>query len=370
MLKNRIVPAVALAVAFGMSLAGCTNQTTTFPVVSTAYVQLQVVPIPGVPPSSGSWDNAFGVVDQADGYYLLGDRTNAAIDVVSLSSLQFVRFAGKNTFVGTRKSIPSSSGPNSVAVIGNGIAAGSDGNSNVVFVDVTTGLTVANVVVPNTGSTTNRVDLLTNDPKDNILLAGNDAATPYPVATFISSVPPYKVLGQITLTTSTGGVEQPTYDPAQGMFLLSIPSTTANPGGEVDVINPVSEQIVKVYPIGNNCGPTGTSLGPNEELAVSCSNLPAGSQIINATNGSLIATIPVANGCDQNTYNPGDNRFYFACSHPATPIVAVVDANSNQLVTTITTAASANTVAVDPSTNHVFIPLRSGKKGLNVYSYQ
>jgi len=200
-------------------------------------------------------------------------------------------------------------------------------------------------------------------------LVGNDAATPSPVATFISSVPPYKVLGQIKFA-GAGGIEQPTYDPAQGVFLLAIPSTPANPGGEIDVINPTTEAILKVFPTGNNCGPTGTSLGPNEELAVSCSNLPAGSQILNATNGSLVATIPAANGCDQNTYNPGDNRFYFACSHPATPIVAIVDANTNQLVTTITTAASANTVAVDPSTNHVFIPLRSGKKGLNVYSYQ
>ena len=187
MFKNRIMRAGALAGIFGLFLTGCTNQMTTFPVVNTAYVQLQVVPIPGVPPSSGTWDQGFGVVDPADGYYLLGDRTNAAIDVISMSSLQFVRFAGQNTFVGTRKSPASSSGPNSVAVIGNGIAAGSDGNSNVVFVDVTSGLTVANVAVPNTGSTTNRVDLLTNDPKDNILLAGSDAATPSPVATFISS---------------------------------------------------------------------------------------------------------------------------------------------------------------------------------------
>ncbi|MDB5040657.1 MAG: cytochrome nitrite reductase [Candidatus Eremiobacteraeota bacterium] len=359
----------------GLAASGCANQTVGFPTVTNSYVFAQTVAIPGVPPSGG-WQVGFGVVDQADGVYVLADRSTAGVDVVRLSDLTFLRVAGHGSFAGNRVTPAHSAGPNSVTAVGNGVVFASDGNSNIVVVDVNTGATLGNVVVPNTGSTTNRVDLLGYDPKDKIVLAGNDSATPAPVVTFVSTVAPYPVLGQIFLTNATGGVEQPTYDPAQGVFLLAVPSTTANPSGEIDVINPTTRAIVKVFPVSGNCLPTGTDLGPNEELAVSCSNVPSGSQVLNATTGASLATIPAANGCDQVWYNPSDNRFYYACSHDttgsaATPLVAIVDASSFQTITTIPTAASSNTVAVDAATNHVFIPERSGKGplGLDVFAY-
>ncbi len=374
--KNVVLRASLLGFILAL-VTGCSNQITTFPTVTSAYAFSQLVTIPGVPPATGSWSDGFGYADKADGVYLLADRTTAGIDVVSMSSLQFLRTAGKGAFVGDRSSPPQSAGPNAVVPVGNGVAFGTDGNSDIVVVNVNSGAALATISIPNTGNPQNRVDLLDFDSKDSIVLAGNDVSTPSPVVTFVSTVAPYPVLGQIALTTSTGGVEQPTYDPTQGVFLLDVPSTTANPSGEVDVINPTTEQIVKVIPVGGNCGPTGSALGPNEELAVSCSNVPSASQIINAVTGASIATIPTANGCDQAWYNSGDNRFAFACSHEVTggkntPLVAIVDAASTQLVTTIPTAKSANAVSVDPATNHVFIPLRkgTGRIGVDVFTYQ
>ena len=374
MFKRAVSRLSVASCILGLAASGCANQTVGFPTVTNSYVFAQTVAIPGVPPSGG-WQVGFGVVDQADGVYVLADRSTAGVDVVRLSDLSFLRVAGHGSFAGNRVTPAHSAGPNSVTAVGNGVVFASDGNSNIVVVDVNTGATLGNVVVPHTGSTTNRVDLLGYDAKDNIVLAGNDSATPSPVITFVSTVAPYPILGQIVLTGASG-VEQPTYDPAQGMFLLAVPSTPANASGEIDVINPTTRAIVKVIPVNGDCGPTGTALGPNEELAVSCSNVPSGSQVLNATTGASLATIPAVNGCDQVWYNPSDNRFYYACSHDTTggantPLVGVVDASSFQAITTIPTASSSNTVAVDAATNHVFIPERSGKGplGLDVFAY-
>ena len=367
MLK-RAVSTFAVASVLALGFAGCGNQTVGFPTVTNSYVFVQTIAIPNVPTSG--WSEAYSSIDAADGFYLLTDRTNAAVDVVNMATMTFVRFAGQGSFVGNRTTPKSAAGPNDVVPIGGGNAAASDGNSNVVFVNLNTGATLGNVVVPGTGKTANRVDLIGFDGDDNILLAGNDAAQPWPVISFISTVPPYAVLGTQQLT-GAGGVEKPTYDANQKKFLLAVPSTPANAGGEIDVIDPKTRAIVNVFPMTNNCGPTGTALGPNDQLAVSCGNLPAASQIINATNGNVLGSAPVAAGCDQVWYNPGDNRYSFACSHTTPPNVTVVDASSLATITTITTVSSANGVSVDPATNRIYIPERSGKTGigLDVFGY-
>jgi hypothetical protein len=365
---------ISALACIAVMLSGCGDKIVGFPTVTTAYAMLQNVSVPG---AGKSWSDGYGYADQADGVYLLTDRTNAGIDVVRMSNLQFLSIAGKGSFVGNRTTPAQSAGPNSVVAIGNGIVVGTDGNSDVIFVNVTTGATVTKVTIPNTGSTENRADLIGYDPTDNLVLVGNDVSKPSPVLTFISTVAPYSVRGQIVLSTATAGLEQPTYDPKQGVFLVDVPATTANLGGEVDVVSPTTMAITKVYRLSGNCGPTGSAIGPNEELGVSCGDTgaAAGSQIINATTGAGIASIPEANGCDEAWYNPGDSRFFFACANALKgtkpkPVVAVVDAGNGHLITTITTKAHANAVAVDPATDHVFIPERSGTEGINVYSYQ
>jgi len=358
---------LAVASVLALSLCACGNQTVAFPTVTNSYVFVTTIAIPNVPASG--WSEAYSSVDAANGYYLLSDRTNAAVDVVDMASMTFLRFAGQGSFVGNRTSPKSAAGPNDVVPIGGGNAAASDGNSNVVFVNLNTGATLGNVTVPGTGKT-NRVDLIGFDADDNILMGANDAAQPWPVVSFISTVPPYSVLGTVQLT-GAGGAEKPTYDPIQKKFLVGVPSTPANPGGEIDVFDPKTRALVKVYPTTNNCGPAGTTMGPNEQLAVSCANLPAASQILDATNGALLGSVGVAAGCDQVWYNPGDNRYSFACSHTTPPNVTVVDASTLTAITTITTVSSANGVSVNPANNRIYIPERSGKTGigLDVFAY-
>jgi ribonucleoside-diphosphate reductase alpha chain len=65
------------------------------------------------------------------------------------------------------------------------------------------------------------------------------------------------VLGKISITDSTGGIEQCQWNPGNGLIYLNIPTTGAQPAdGEVYVINPRSEQVVAKYDAGAGCQPT------------------------------------------------------------------------------------------------------------------
>jgi hypothetical protein len=374
----RKLSVVALCAAAVSLLSGCGSQTVPFPTVTNAYVLQQTVAIPGVPPKSGQWSFGISYFDGATGLYYLTDRTNSAIDVIDGSTLQFVRFAGQGSFAGNVATPSHAAGPNGIVPVGGGAAFAGDGNADVVVVNVNTGATLATIPIPGTQL---RVDLLDYDSKDNIVLAISDSSTPWPVGTFISATAPYPILGQITFTNATGGVDQPTYDPNLGKFVESITATSTNPNGQLDVIDPVSEAIVNTYTFSSQCNPAGHALGPNNEMAVSCgrdpnTNAPFPSVIINDTTGAVLATFSGANGCDQAWYNPGDNRFFYACSHAMTgtkktPNITIVDAGTMTQITTISTASGVNSVTVNPKTNRVFAPAYTGSNiGLNVYYYE
>jgi hypothetical protein len=71
-------------------------------------------------------------------------------------------------------------------------------------------------------------------------------------------------------------------------------------------------------------------------------------------------------GSDQVWYNPGDHRYYLAArANPGGPVLGVVDALTHRWVENIPTTKDAHSVAVDPTTNQVFVPLTN--QGVGVY---
>jgi hypothetical protein len=116
--------------------------------------------------------------------------------------------------------------------------------SSAIFIDLAHPFAAPFIV--STGGT-QRSDELAYDPADHIILIANDRDTP-PFITFISTVSPPHVLGQIKYPQATGGIEQPVWDGLKKRFYLAIPSTVANPNGEVDEIDPIAMTIKRVFP--------------------------------------------------------------------------------------------------------------------------
>jgi hypothetical protein len=317
------------------------------------------------PPALTGFDISW--VDSESGRYYLADRGNGGVDVIDAERDAFLYTLGVGAFAGTQPA-PRTSGPNGVTVIhkgneffgedddrgrselwaGDGVPPGK--KSTVKVIDLSSKSIVANI---STGGN-HRADELAYDSADQIILIANDADTPAPFVTFISaagSPSEYHVLGKIFYDgkngrpLSTGGIEQPVWDGARHRFYICIPSTAANPNGEVDEIDPRAETITRVFAITDPAfaGPAGLALLPGQRLITSTG------VVFSARTGATIATIAGASG-DEIWYNPGDNRVYFG----ATPM-PVVDAESLTVVATINDGGT-HSVAADSENNRVFVP--------------
>ncbi|HME44205.1 MAG TPA: hypothetical protein VKF36_14025 [Syntrophorhabdales bacterium] len=241
-----------------------------------------------------------------------------------------------------------------------------------------------------------RCDELSYDPIHRVIMVANDADTP-PFVTFISqnqfSGGHHKVLGKIiydggctsppcvsgsppsqkghgpnAAPGGSPGLEQSVFDAPY--FYFSVPSTVDKPDGEIDVIDPVSMNIVKRFD-APGCNPAGLALGPDHHLVLGC-----GGQltlVIDDQTGTPFPTVKQVGGVDEVWYNKGDNRYYLAANACTTaeciavspvafgpgqhPALGVIDAKTNLWVENLATGQSAHSVAVNPTNNHIFVPL-------------
>src|SRR5262245_48772363 len=244
---------------------------------------LTTIPIPGTAlnPTGGklySFDISW--VDQHSRTYYLADRSNLAVDVIDTKTGKLVAqlqagFAGVRPGAGT-------SGPNGVTTGGHCLFV-TDAPSRVVSFNTSTSPpTFVSSVTTATADLT-RADELAFDPKDNVILAINNADTP-PFGTFIkvnpstcaltqpASAPPGVATPDRLLFNTAGGAdaqngaEQPQWDPATRRFYLSIPQIGPDVAvGGVVRIDPTTHKIDRTFPI-KVCSPAGLTKGPGHDF--------------------------------------------------------------------------------------------------------
>ena len=245
-----------------------------------------------------------------------------------------------------------------------------DGNGTVKVIDLFTSTMVASI---NTTSV-KRADEFGYDPTNEIVVVTNPAEeTPY---VSIISATNRTVLGKIMFPNVTE-LEQPTFNPTDGLFYVSVPSSGAHPGGSVCTLNIANMSIAKTIPLPD-CVPAGIVFGPKNQLFVGCSETQittygyAASYIIDVTSGNVTANISGLAGIDQVTYDSAANLFYASAyenlANGSTPMpqLGVVNASSGMLVQTIVTDnVTAHSVAVDINNGVMVVPIKS--QGIVVY---
>lgn len=314
--------------------------------------QIGTIAVPGTPLES--FDISF--VDQASHRYYLADRTNKAIDIFDTRTDKFLGRVGG--FVGFDKS-NDTAGPNGVVTVNGGheVWAG-DGDSTVKVIDLKSMKIVDTI---KTGGK-NRADEIAFDPKDSVFIVANDADDP-PFVTLISTKPGHRILGKITFSDATDGIEQSGY--YGGMFYTDIPELKKDKAqGALAVINPRTAKLVKMIPIAN-CLPHGLAVGYGSKLFLGCnagnprSGLAAQTAVYDAKTGKVTA-IPGAGGSDEAAVDPKLGQFYAAgANNPGGGALAVVDAKADQLVQKVPTSGQAHSVAVSEANNHVYVPMRA-----------
>ena len=304
-------------------------------------VRIAKVAIPGKPLRAFdiSW------VDPASGHYYLADRSNGTIDVMDIATNSLTTQIGG--FVGATGKNDTSGPDGVVTTFSNRELWAGDGDSTVKVVDLTSNRIVATI---STGGKF-RADEMAYDPKDNLILVANNADEP-PFGTLIS-VGTRSVVKKIPFDDATNGAEQPQYDSVTGKFYMSVPATNTNPGGEIDVIDPVALSITARYGL-KDCGPNGLAIGPGHQLLAGCGNVHR-AVIIDRTNGSVLADFSNVGGADEVWFNPGDNRYYLAES--ALQNLGVIDAASLTFVAEVESGVGAHSVAADLASNHIFVPV-------------
>jgi len=246
-------------------------------------------------------------------------------------------------------------------------------NSSAIFFDLAHPLAPP-VVVPTGGK--GRADELAYDPRDHIILIANDRDQDLFV-TSISTVSPPGVLGKIFYDgsvpgnpKSTGGIEQPVWDGKTKKFYLAIPSTVANPNGEVDEIDPVTPDpmhptITRIFK--TSCGPAGLVLIPGQRLMTSCGD------VLDIHTGTVVHTVTPTVGGDELWFNRGDDRVYFGGGTDRISVPVVRGLSPFNLITTlkvgnlmVTPPHTTHSVAADSENNKIFVPV--SHEGVKVYT--
>ena len=331
------------------------------------YKLLTTISIPDLVGFDISW------VESASGRYYLADRgtgnmpATPRIDVIDTEHNKLLA------------PIPLSTAGNGVVAIhksgdddeqgegesGKLVVGGND--STAIFIDLAHPLFVP--IAVHTGGQ-GRADELAFDPIHHLILIANDRAVDLFVA-FITTTNPPHVVGKIFYDgsvpgnpKSTGGIEQPVWDGANGRFYLAIPATVAHPNGEVDEIDPVAMKITREFP--TTCGPAGLALIPGQHLITSCGD------VITISSGAVVNTPGV--GADEIWFNPGDERVYFGgykgINVPVVSALSPYNQIDNLVVGLIAIPPAPNhtthSVAADSENNRVFVPV--SHEGVKVYT--
>jgi hypothetical protein len=176
---------------------------------------------------------------------------------------------------------------------------------------------------------------------------------------------------------SPAGLAGMAWNPNTGHLLLANPNSIGITNiGSIDEIDP---RLTDTSCGGVSCGPvvvnsflvpncmaSGVVPGPGNDFLVTCADhdgeaFPPNEYIIDGTSGAVLATINNVGGVDEGWYNPTDNRYYVAARDmPNGPVMGVIDAGRKLWLENATTNANSHSIAVDPVTNHAFVPMQSG----------
>lgn len=311
--------------------------------------------------------------DPVTNLYVLGDRSNAGIDIISGASLTFLGRAGG--FAGATGN-NATSGPDGVVIAHTPTGTtlfGGDGPS------LLRAFSIANPASPvqlgyspvSSGGMF-RVDEMAYSPSTNLLLAANNADQPA-FGTLFNASTGAIVHGHISIPGAgpTDGLEQPVWDPKTNSFYISVPSFNGDPGG-VAQINPDGTvgTLYKFAALSGGaitaCSPTGLALGASGNLLVGCGTAKTQTVLLNPTAnggaGAIVATNTSFSGSDEVYFNPALDAFYVTGTNAAGQRIFAVLADDASL-STITSVdvpnVNAHSIAVNPLNGDVFLPLEA-----------
>ena len=339
---------------------------------ATNYTLQTTLSIPATAANNqGGLFTAFDIsfFDPVTGLDYVADRSNASVDIVSPTGV----VAQAQGFTG-QQATTSVSGPDGVVVTGasHTLFAG-DGNSTLKSFNVSVPTVPTVFLAPiNTGGSF-RVDEMAYAPGPNLVLAANNADSPA-FATLVNATTGAIVAGHILIpgTPTTGGLEQPVWDPNTGTFFVSVPvfNGSNNPGGVAEIST--TGVVIKTFDFGTmgitSCSPAGLALGASGNLMVGCATAntqtilfnPAG----NSGNGAIVTTFTQISGSDELWYDPVTGNYFVTGSSAGNRVFDVISDLSELVLQSVPLPnVNAHSITVDSLTDQVMVPLEASVVG-------
>jgi hypothetical protein len=215
---------------------------------------------------------------------------------------------------------------------------GGDGDSKLKIINIDTG----DIQSVSTGRT-HRVDEMAYEPTTDILVAANDREGGSANFLTVFKAHPLSIVGKIPCPQWVGDIEQPVV--IGGRFYVAFPGTTANPKGEIDLINPSTLKLDQVIKAGD-CAPTGLAAGINGLFVTG-----GGACVVEPRTGT---GTPIADaGGDEIATLPGRGIYAFVIA--ATQTLNLADAGTNQVYQTLPVNLGHN-LAANQDTGEIWIP--------------
>lgn len=317
--------------------------------------RVALIHVPGAPKTGWCFD--IGAIGPGP-TYILANASQKELTLANDRSDTLAKPVGQGDFTGgagCHQFDFANMGPEGVQVNGGEIWAG-NGNSHVEAFNFWTHRRLFNIDTHGV----NRADEMAIGV--GMLAVTNPDEPKVPFLTFIS-LATHQIVKQIYFSgengvpKATAGLEQPAW--YHGQFYLSVPATQKNPGGEIDVLNPLTWAITTI-PVAE-CTPAGLSINAEGMAAVGCAS---GQQaILDVQTRTIVARVPVSYVDVVATF--GDH-FFFASygsapgQQPAQrPQLVAADKDGRVLARVFTTSQS-HTVTVDPVNGHILVPLDGG----------
>lgn len=203
------------------------------------------------------------------------------------------------------------------------------------------------------------VDLVEYDPEQHLVWAasGSDHSVSY------VDVIRNRWLGKITLDQ---GLEQPRWNPADHMLYLD--------SGDANVIyriDPRQHTMLKRWPIGVDCIPSGMAINPKTgEAMLGCAKADAARTIVFDINrGRLLRSYTEVSAADQIIFDESAARFLVAGLGSGRSTIGVYAGAPIKFLNIVTTSAGTRSVAYDESTRRLYTPVsRHGQEGVSGFA--
>jgi DNA-binding beta-propeller fold protein YncE len=234
-------------------------------------------------------------------------------------------------------------------------------DSTLAIVDVDQNSPTANTVIGRVvsgGST--RMDELDYDPVDKKIYVANSNDG---IITAVDAVSNQI----ITQWTNQGdGLEQPRYNPADGMMYM-----TSSDQNAIFVFDPRSDTLVGKLDVVDQCNPNGLAINPNNGMAVlGCSNAAnPHAAVWDIQQRKVVSTIRQTGRVDGALYSPTADRFMLASRYFRGPAITVISGDGKFVTNVGPTDTNSHQVAFAQANSMLFtIMIPDGKPSLAAFA--